>query len=103
MTDLQDPTKIIAEPAGYFMAPLKKERIGDVSNVLFSNGWIADDDGTVYIYYASSDSRMHVALSSVEKLTDYCLKTPPDGFRSAASVENLYELITRNLEYLSKK
>lgn len=103
MTDLQDPTKIIAEPAGYFMAPLKKERIGDVSNVLFSNGWITDDDGTVYIYYASSDSRMHVALSSVEKLTDYCLNTPPDGFRSAASVDNLNKLIARNLEYLSKK
>jgi 4-O-beta-D-mannosyl-D-glucose phosphorylase len=103
MTDLQDPTKIIAEPARYFMAPVKKERIGDVSNVLFSNGWITDDDGTVYIYYASSDSRMHVALSSVEKLTDYCLNTPPDGFRSAASVANLNELITRNLEYLSKK
>jgi len=103
MTDLQDPTRVIAEPAGYFMAPVKKERIGDVSNVLFSNGWITDDDGTVYIYYASSDSRMHVALSSVEKLTDYCLNTPPDGFRSAASVENLSVLITRNLEYLSKK
>jgi len=103
MTDLQDPTKVIAEPAGYFMAPVKKERIGDVSNVLFSNGWITDDDGTVYIYYASSDSRMHVALSSVEKLTDYCLNTPPDGFRSASSVENLNELITRNLAYLSKK
>ncbi|HSO78086.1 MAG TPA: glycosidase [Bacteroidales bacterium] len=103
MTDLQDPTKVIAEPAGYFMAPVKKERIGDVSNVLFSNGWITDDDGTVYIYYASSDSRMHVALSSVEKLTDYCLNTPPDGFRSVASVEKLNELITRNLEYLAKK
>jgi 4-O-beta-D-mannosyl-D-glucose phosphorylase len=103
MTDLQDPTRIIAEPAGYFMAPVKKERIGDVSNVLFSNGWITDDDGTVYIYYASSDSRMHVALSSVEKLTDYCLNTPPDGFRSAVSVDNLNKLITRNLEYLAKK
>jgi 4-O-beta-D-mannosyl-D-glucose phosphorylase len=103
MTDLQDPTRIIAEPAGYFMAPVKKERIGDVSNVLFSNGWITDDDGTVYIYYASSDSRMHVALSSVEKLTDYCLNTPPDGFRSAVSVDNLNKLITQNLEYLAKK
>lgn len=103
MTDLQDPTRVIAEPAGYFMAPVKKERVGDVSNVLFSNGWITDDDGTVYIYYASSDSRMHVALSSVEKLTDYCLNTPPDGFRSATSVDNLNELITRNREYLSKQ
>ncbi|HUW93092.1 MAG TPA: glycosidase [Bacteroidales bacterium] len=103
MTDLQDPARVIAEPAGYFMAPVKKERIGDVSNVLFSNGWIADDNGTVYIYYASSDSRMHVALSSIDKLTDYCLNTPPDGFRSAASVDHLNELISRNLEYLSKK
>lgn len=103
MTDLQDPTKVIAEPAGYFMAPVKKERTGDVSNVLFSNGWITDDDGTVYIYYASSDSRMHVALSSVEKLADYCLNTPPDGYRSATAVENLNGLIARNLEYLAKK
>lgn len=103
MTDLQDPTMVIAEPAGYFMAPVKKERTGDVSNVLFSNGWITDDDGTVYIYYASSDSRMHVALSSVEKLTDYCLNTPPDGFRSAASVDSMNGLITRNMEYLAKK
>jgi 4-O-beta-D-mannosyl-D-glucose phosphorylase len=103
MTDLHDPVKVIAEPAGYFMAPVKKERIGDVSNVLFANGWIQDDDGTVFIYYASSDSRMHVALSSVEKLTDYCLNSLPDRFRSAASVEQLNELITLNLEYLKKR
>ncbi len=103
MTDLKDPARIIAEPAGYFMAPENEERIGDVSNVLFSNGWIADDDGTVYIYYASSDSRMHLAVSSIEKLTDYCFNTPADGFRSAASVETLNKLITRNLDYISKK
>jgi len=102
MTDLRDPSMVIAEPGGYFMAPEGAERIGDVSNVLFSNGWIADDDGTVYIYYASSDSRMHVAVSTVEKLTDYCLNTPPDGFRSAASVAAINKIIARNEEYLKK-
>jgi 4-O-beta-D-mannosyl-D-glucose phosphorylase len=102
MTDLHDPSRLIAEPGGYFMAPEGTERTGDVSNVLFSNGWIADDDGTVYIYYASSDSRMHVAVSTVEKLTDYCLNTPPDGFRSAASVETINKIIAHNEEYLKK-
>ena len=101
MTDLQDPSKLIAEPAGFFMAPEDEERIGDVSNVLFTNGWIADDDGTVYIYYASSDTRMHVAVSSVDRLTDYCLNTAPDGYRSAASVETLKKIIDKNLK-LSK-
>lgn len=100
MTDLEDPARVIAEPAGYFMAPQGEERIGDVSNVLFTNGWIADEDGKVYIYYASSDTRMHVAVSTIEKLTDYCMHTQPDGFRSAASVETLKGLITKNLEYL---
>ncbi len=75
MTSLEDPTKIIAEPGGYLIAPVDEERIGDVSNVLFSNGWIADEDGTVYIYYASSDTRMHVATSTVDRLIDYCLHT----------------------------
>ncbi len=102
MTDLHDPSRMIAEPGGYFMAPEGAERIGDVSNVLFSNGWIADDDGTVYIYYASSDSRMHVAVSTVEKLTDYCLNTPPDGFRSAASVKTINKIIEHNEEYMNK-
>jgi 4-O-beta-D-mannosyl-D-glucose phosphorylase len=102
MTDLGDPSRMIAEPGGYFMAPEGAERIGDVSNVLFSNGWIADDDGTVYVYYASSDSRMHVAVSTVEKLTDYCLNTPPDGFRSAASVAAINTIIERNEEHLNK-
>ncbi len=96
MTALDEPWRQIAEPAGFFMAPEGDERIGDVSNVLFSNGWIADDDGTVFIYYASSDTRMHVAVSSVERLTDYCLNTAPDGLRSAASVETLKGLIARN-------
>ncbi|MGB8357431.1 MAG: glycosidase [Bacteroidales bacterium] len=102
MTDLQDPSVVIAEPGGYFMAPEGEERIGDVSNVLFSNGWIVDEDGTVYIYYASSDSRMHVAVSTIDKLTDYCLNTPPDGFRSAESVKAINRIIARNNEYLKK-
>lgn len=103
MTSLNDPSEMIAEPAGFFMAPEGEERIGDVSNVLFSNGWIADDDGTVFIYYASSDTRMHVATSSVQQLVDYCLNTPPDGYRSSASVDTLCSLISKNLKFLSGK
>lgn len=102
MTDLEDPTTIIAEPGGYFMAPVEEERFGDVSNVLFSNGWIADETGKVYIYYASSDTRMHVATSTIEKLVDYCLHTPADGLRSANSVEAICALVTKNLTYLNE-
>lgn len=98
VTDLQDPSKLIAEPAGYFMAPQGEERIGDVSNVLFSNGWIADEDGTVFIYYASSDTRMHVATSSIDLLLDYCFNTPADGYTTASSVNSIVELINRNNE-----
>ncbi len=97
LTDLEDPTKLIAEPAGHLMAPLGDERVGDVSNVLFTNGWIADDDGTVYIYYASSDTRMHVATSSIDRLLDYCFHTSPDGYRSAASVDILTKIIEKNI------
>ena len=96
------PWRLIAEPAGYFLAPQGEERVGDVSNVLFSNGWIADDDGTVYIYYASSDTRMHVATSTVDRLVDYCLHTPADGLRSATSVAAINELIDRNEVFLKK-
>ncbi|MCR4799471.1 MAG: glycosidase [Bacteroidales bacterium] len=96
LTDLQQPDKIIAQPGGYFLAPQDEERIGDVSNVVFSNGWIADDDGTVFIYYASSDTRMHVAVSTVERLLDYCLNTPSDGLRTGKSVENIIKLIQGN-------
>lgn len=96
MTSLEDPAKVIASPGGYFMAPVDEERVGDVSNVLFSNGWIADEDGTVYIYYASSDTRMHVATSSVERLIDYCMHTPKDRLRSANSVENICQLVEAN-------
>ena len=85
MTSLDDPSKVIAQPGGYFMAPVGEERTGDVSNVLFSNGWIADEDGTVYIYYASSDTRMHVATSTIERLIDYCRHTPEDRLRSTTS------------------
>lgn len=96
LTDLQDPTKLIAEPAGFFMAPQGEERIGDVSNVLFSNGWIADEDGKVFIYYASSDTRMHVATSTIDRLVDYCINTPADGYRSFKSVEAIKELVAKN-------
>jgi 4-O-beta-D-mannosyl-D-glucose phosphorylase len=102
LTDLKDPSRLTAQPAGYLMAPEADERIGDVSNVLFSNGWIADDDGKVFIYYASSDTRLHVATSSVDRLLEYCLNTPPDRLRSALSVETLNKQIKRNLEFLSK-
>lgn len=96
MTALEDPSRVIAEPGGYFMAPEGEERIGDVSNVLFSNGWIADDDGKIFIYYASSDTRMHVATSTVGRLVDYCLHTPQDGLRSASTVEKIMQLIKKN-------
>lgn len=98
MTALDDPTRVIAEPGGYFMAPEGEERTGDVSNVLFSNGWIADEDGKVFIYYASSDTRMHVATSTVDRLVDYCLHTPQDGLRSASTVEKIMQLIQKNNE-----
>jgi 4-O-beta-D-mannosyl-D-glucose phosphorylase len=96
LTDLKNPEKLIAEPAGFFMAPQGEERVGDVSNVLFSNGWIADEDGKVFIYYASSDTRMHVATSTIDKLLDYVLNTPADGYRSAKSVEVIKSLIANN-------
>lgn len=100
LTDLEHPERLIAEPAGYFMAPQGDERVGDVSNVLFSNGWICDEDGTVFIYYASSDTRMHVAVSSVDRLLDYCLNTPADGYRSAESVAAIKRLIEKNRPFM---
>ena len=103
MTSLEDPSKLIASPGGYFMAPEGEERIGDVSNVLFSNGWIADNDGKVFIYYASSDTRMHVATSTLEQLVDYCFHTPEDGLTSFASVQALNKQIERNLRLLDKR
>jgi len=103
MTDLEDPTKLIAEPAGYFMAPEDDERIGDVSNVLFTNGWVAKPNGEVIIYYASSDTRMHVATSTIDQLVDYCMNTPADGYRSATSVIAINNLVSNNLAVLSKR
>ncbi len=96
MTDLKDVTKVIHKPAGYFIAPEGEERIGDVSNVVFCNGWIADDNGQVFIYYASSDTRLHVALSSITQLLDYVKNTPEDGFYSAHSVEKINKLTKKN-------
>ncbi|HEX2607323.1 MAG TPA: glycosidase [Flavisolibacter sp.] len=96
LTDLNDLTKVICKPAGYFMAPEGEERTGDVSNVLFCNGWIANDDGTVFIYYASSDTRQHVATTTIDKLLDYVMHTPADGYTAAASVQVLKELIDKN-------
>jgi 4-O-beta-D-mannosyl-D-glucose phosphorylase len=101
LTDLQDPSKLVAEPAGHFMAPQDGERIGDVSNVLFSNGWIADEDGKVFIYYASSDTRMHVATSTINQLLDYCINTPADEYRTFKSVETIKELIAKNKAFVN--
>ena len=102
MTSLDDPSKVIAQPGGYLMAPVGEERTGDVSNVLFSNGWIADEDGTVYIYYASSDTRMHVATSTIERLIDYCRHTPEDRLRSTTSVKSIYDIIEANKLVMSE-
>ena len=103
LTDLNDITNVIHKPGGYFMAPEGDERIGDVSNVLFSNGWIADEDGTVFIYYASSDMKMHVAISSIEKLLDYVTNTAEDGFTSEASVNTIMEIMNRNKEFVESQ
>lgn len=96
LTDLKDPTKVCAKPGGYFIAPEGGERVGDVSNVVFSNGWVAKKDGSVLIYYASSDTRLHVATSSIPRLLDYVKNTPPDGLRSAECVRQRIALIRRN-------
>jgi 4-O-beta-D-mannosyl-D-glucose phosphorylase len=96
VTDLKDPSRQIYKPSGYFLAPEGEERFGDVSNVVFSNGWIKDEDGTVFIYYASSDTRIHVAVSTVDKLLDYAVNTPADGFTSVQSVVQINLLIDKN-------
>lgn len=101
MTDLEDLTRVIYKPAGYLIAPEGVERVGDVSNVVFSNGWILDEDGTVFIYYASSDTRMHVATSTLAQLLDYCINTPTDRLRSATSVENLKKIIADNRAFVA--
>ncbi|EGN57620.1 4-O-beta-D-mannosyl-D-glucose phosphorylase [Hallella multisaccharivorax DSM 17128] len=100
MTALDDPTRVIAQPGGYFLVPQGEEYIGDVMNVVFSNGWIADPDGRVFIYYASSDTRMHVATSTIGRLVDYCMNTPADGFATGKSVETVKKLIAKNKQVL---
>jgi len=100
MTDLQDLTRVLYKPAGYFIAPRGEERVGDVSNVVFSNGWIADEDGRVFIYYASSDTRMHVATTTIEKLMDYVINTPGDGLHSSDSVKTLQKIIDHNRPFI---
>lgn len=99
-TALDDPSKIIASPGGYFIAPMGSERTGDVSNVVFSNGIIADPDGSIYIYYASSDTRLHVAKTSEERLLDYVFNTPEDPLRSSLCVTQRCALIKKNLSLL---
>lgn len=102
MTALDEPWRRIAAPGGYFMAPVGEEYMGDVMNVLFANGWIKDEDGRVLIYYASSDTRMHVAESTVDRLVDYCVNTPQDGLTTTESVRTINRLIDKNLAYLKK-
>jgi len=102
-TDLQDPSRVIAEPGGMLLGPMGRERVGDVSNVTFTNGAIADNDGKVYIYYASSDTRMHVAETDTERLKDYVFNTPEDALRSVDCVKQRMALIERNLAFLNRK
>lgn len=94
-TDLKDPQKVIYTPGGYFLAPVDGERIGDVSNVVFTNGAI-ERKGDIYIYYASSDTRLHVAKTTVKKMVDYCKNTPKDGYTTHTSVDNICRLIDMN-------
>lgn len=102
MTALDDPSRLIHEPGGYLLAPSGQERVGDVSNVTFSNGWVAKPDGRLFIYYASSDTRCHVATTTVERLVDFCKNTPTDPLRSYACVQQRIELIRRNLAIMGK-
>ena len=100
VTALDDPSKVIAEPSGFLIAPRDWERVGDVSNVVFTNGAIADEDGSVYIYYAASDTRLHVASTTIDKLLDFAFNTPADPLRSVDCVKQRCALIDKNLEYL---
>ena len=103
VTDLEDPSHVIAEPSGYLIAPFGAERVGDVSNVVFTNGAVVREDGTVYIYYASADTRLHVATSTIDQLLDYAFHTPTDPLRSVDCVKQRCELIDRNLAFLQKE
>ena len=102
-TDLKDPSKVIAEPSGMLIGPRGAERVGDVSNVVFTNGAITTENGDVYIYYASSDTRMHVASTTIDKLIDYVFNTPQDPLRSVECVAQRCDLVRKNLEYLKRK
>lgn len=102
-TDLNDPSKVIAEPSGMLIGPRAGERVGDVSNVVFTNGAIATKEGRVFIYYASSDTRMHVATTTVDKLIDYVFNTPTDPLRSVECVAQRCDLIRKNLEFLAQQ
>lgn len=102
-TDLNDPTKVIAEPSGYLIAPQGEERVGDVSNVVFTNGAIVNENNEVFIYYASSDTRLHVATTTVDKLIDFVFNTPEDPLRSVLCVKQRCDLIAKNLEYLKNE
>ena len=101
-TDLEHPDRVIAEPSGVFLVPLGSERVGDVSNVVFTNGAIAKENGDVYIYYASCDTRMHVASTTIDRLEDYLFHTPKDPLRSPDCVKQRCELIDKNLELLKE-
>ena len=101
-TDIATPWKVIAEPSGYLIAPINEERVGDVSNVVFTNGAIVDDEGQVYIYYASSDTRVHVAETTINKLIDYVFNTPKDPLKSVDCVKQRYELIEKNLQLIKQ-
>jgi 4-O-beta-D-mannosyl-D-glucose phosphorylase len=103
LTDLKDPAKVLARPGGYFLAPEGTERVGDVSNVVFSNGWVKRKNGDVFIYYGSSDTRMHVAVSTIDRLLDYVLHTPEDGLRTGTSVQQRIQLIKKNLTLIRRR
>ena len=102
-TDLNDPSRVIAEPSGMLIGPRGGERVGDVSNVVFTNGAITTENGDVYIYYASSDTRMHVASTTIDKLIDYVFNTPQDPLRSVECVAQRWDLVKKNLEYLNRR
>ena len=102
-TALDDPSRVIAEPGGYLIAPMGQERLGDVSNVVFTNGAIAAPDGSVYIYYASSDTRLHVATTDIDRLTDYVFSTPRDPGRSVECVQQRICFIRKNLAFLTQR
>ena len=103
VTDLKEPWKVIAEPAGFLIAPRGWERASDVSNVVFTNGAIADDDGKVYIYYTASDTRLHVASTTIGQLLDFAFKTPTDPLRSRDCVAQRVALIEKNQAYLNQQ